>query len=102
MSNRDSKLFLLKPINMDLTFKMCLIANDPDFPVYKLSGSLPSGISVIIEEKRLLVLAEVAQDIIDPETRMKYDDTPAPVKRADSESSFQSAVSSIETVSSMT
>ena len=102
MTNRDSKLFLLKPINMDLTFKMCLIANDPDFPVYKLCGSLPSGISVIIEEKRLLSLAEVAQDIIDPDDKMKYDEAPAPIKRTDSESSFQSAVSSIETVSSMT
>ena len=101
MKKRDSKLFLLKPINMDLTFKMCLIANDPDFPVYKLSGSLPSGISVIIEEKRLLILAEVAQDILDPDDNMKYDEAPAPVRRADSESSFQSAVSSIETVSSL-
>ena len=101
MTNRDSKLFLLKPINMDLTFKMCLIANDPDFPVYKLCGSLPSGISVNIEEKRLLILAEVVQDILDPDDDMKYL-APAPIERTNSESSFQSAVSSIETVSSMT
>ena len=65
MTNRESKLFMLKPIDMEVTLKMCLIQNDPDFPAYKLSGSLPSGIAVNIEERRLLALAEVAQDIID-------------------------------------
>ena len=98
MTNRESKLFMLKPIDMEVTLKMCLIQNDPDFPAYKLSGSLPSGIAVNIEERRLLALAEVTQDIIDPEDDMKYE--AVPVKKADSVSSFHSAVSSIETVNS--
>ena len=98
MNNRDSKLFMLRPIDMEVTLKMCLIQNDPDFPVYKLSGFLPSGIAVNIEERRLLTLAEVAQDILDPEEDMKYE--VAPVRRAESVSSFHSAVSSIETVNS--
>ena len=85
MQNRESKLFMLKPIDMEVTLKMCLIQNDPDFPVYKLSGNLPSGISVNVEEKRLLLLAEVAQDIIDPDDDMKYEALPAKLNRTDSE-----------------
>ena len=119
MMNRDSKLFMLKPINLEVVLKMCLIHTDPDFPVFKLSGDLPNGIAVNIEEKRLMLLAEVAQDIIDPDDDMKYEAPPPALRRTDSDGkygnicdifdkpcfipgSFQSAVSSIETVSSLT
>ena len=87
--NRDSKLFMLKPIDMEVTLKMCLIQNDPDFPVYKVSGNLNSGIAVNIEERRLLLLAEVAQDILDPDDDMKYEASlPPPVRRTDSEGTY--------------
>lgn len=81
---------------------MCLIPNDPEFPVYKLSGSLPRGIAVCIEEKRLLTMAEIAQDILDPEDEMKRGTVPATPRllRTDSEGSFASAVSSIGTTGS--
>ena len=97
--NHKSKLFLLKPINLEVNLRICLIPNDPDFPVYKLSGQLPKGIEVCIEEKRLLALAEIAEDILDPEDDMKYL-VEIPLRRNDSEGSFASAVSSIGTVGS--
>lgn len=100
MAARDSKLFMLKPIDMEVTLKMCLISNDPDFPVYKLSGNLPSGISVNIEEKRLLLLAEVAQDILDPDDDMKYEATPPSLKRADSAGNFKSLIVKITSYNS--
>eukprot|EP00092_Neocalanus_flemingeri_P033380 GFUD01036296.1.p1 GENE.GFUD01036296.1~~GFUD01036296.1.p1 ORF type:complete len:2741 (+),score=704.42 GFUD01036296.1:512-8224(+) len=79
---------------------MCLIPNDPEYPVYKLSGQLPNGIAVCIEEKRLMALAEIAEDILDPEDDMKYATIIVPLRRNDSEGSFASAVSSIGTVGS--
>ena len=39
MVNQDSKLHLLKPINLEFSFKYCLIHNDPDYPITKLSGT---------------------------------------------------------------
>jgi len=98
--NPKSKLFLLKPINLEVNLRMCLIPNDPDFPVYKLSGQLPKGIEVCIEEKRLMALAEIAEDILDPDDDMKYATEILPLKRNDSEGSFASAVSSIGTIGS--
>ena len=102
MQIRESKLFVLKPIDLEVNFHICLIPNDPDFPVYKLSGSLPRGIAVCIEEKRLLTGAEIAQNILDPDDEMKSTgpvSTPvgSGLRKTDSESSFRSAVSSIGT-----
>ena len=34
MQIRESKLFVLKPIDLEVNFHICLIPNDPDFPVY--------------------------------------------------------------------
>ena len=102
MQIRESKLFVLKPIDLEVNFHICLIPNDPDFPVYKLSGALPRGIAVCIEERRLLTAAEIAQDILDPDDDMKsVGPASTPVgnglRKTDSESSFRSAVSSIGT-----
>ena len=66
VENKDSKLFLLKPMSVNVSFKYCLIQNDPEFPVMKLSGALPS-IDVCMEERRVLTLAEIVEDIVDPD-----------------------------------
>ena len=61
----------MKPINVDLSFKYCLIQNDPDFPITKLHGGLPV-LGLCIEEQRLLMLAELMEKILDPDDEDKF------------------------------
>ena len=96
MADPTSKLFVLRPINVEVNFRICLIPNDPEYPVYRLSGALPGGISVCIEQGRLLAMAEIAQDILDPDDSLKQGLEPR-LARTDSNSSFASAVSSVGT-----
>ena len=78
-----------------MSLGICLIPNDPAYPVYKLSGQLPHGIAVCVEERRLLQLAEIAESILEPGPEQKPG---SGLRRTDSVGSFVSASSSIETV----
>jgi hypothetical protein len=91
----DSPLHLLRPISLQLTFKYCLITNDPDYPITQLAGRLPC-LGLSIEEARLLMLAEILETILDPAAEDRRVVRPAAaLRRSDSNSSFSSAVSSL-------
>ena len=99
----DSRLHLLRPISLELTFKYCLISNDPDFPLTQLAGRLPC-LGLSIEESRLLMLAEILETILDPDEEDRRVNRPAAapatttatsLRRTDSNASFSSAVSSL-------
>ena len=99
----DSRLHLLRPISLELTFKYCLISNDPDFLLTQLAGRLPC-LGLSIEESRLLMLAEILETILDPDEEDRRVNRPAAapatttatsLRRTDSNASFSSAVSSL-------
>jgi Repeating coiled region of VPS13 len=96
----DSPLHLLRPISLELTFKYCLITTDPEYPITQLAGRLPC-LGLAVEERRLLMLAEILETILDPDeedqrvARPSAATTNAALRRSDSNSSFSSAVSSL-------
>ena len=91
VGRKRSPMFLLKPTSLKITLQHCLIKNDPDMPLSKLSGSLES-ISINISDYRLIELAKILDSILERESE-EGDQTAR--QRRDSETSMTSALSSM-------
>ena len=91
VGRKKSPMFLLKPTSLKITLQHCLIKNDPDMPLSKLSGSLES-ISINISDYRLIELAKILDSILERESE---EGDPTVRQRRDSETSMSSALSSL-------
>ncbi|XP_057669487.1 intermembrane lipid transfer protein Vps13 isoform X2 [Diorhabda carinulata] len=57
-----SKMHLLKPVSVSVTFSSCIITDDPSLPLNKINGVIPS-IDVVVSDARLLLLVDLVTSI---------------------------------------
>ena len=99
LERETSPLFLLKPTSLTVNMAFCLIKNDPDMPVSKISGNL-DNITVNISDYRLNKLAQILDSLVDVEPD-EDEAAGGNLHRTDSEASMKSALSSLANTGSM-
>lgn len=57
-----SKMHLLKPVSLSISFSSCIITDDPCLPLNKIKGVIPS-IDVVVSDARLLLLVALVTSI---------------------------------------
>ena len=84
VKSRSSPMFMLKPTTIRVQLQCCIKKNNPDLPIFKVSGTLEK-ISFNIADYRLLRLAIILDSLSEPDI----------LEHAESNDSMHSAMSSL-------
>ncbi len=97
LDREKSPLFLLRPTSLKVLLNYCLIKNDPEMPLVKVSGSL-EDISVNVSDYRLIKLAQILDSLVDAGEDQHES---GGLHRVDSDASMVSALSSLANTGSL-